>query len=148
MSAKPLKNKYEKDFYAWTMHNAKLIRQGKFSEIDVDNVAEEIESMGRSDKRELINRLAVLIAHLLKWEFQPERRSNSWKMTIREQRSNVKELLSESPSLKHEIESKLIDAYKKALFTAIRETGMPIKTFPKKCPFTLEQCLRETFFPV
>ncbi len=146
MSAK-LKNEYDKDFYAWTMHNAALIRQGKFSQVDVENVAEEIESMGRSDKRELVSRLGVLIAHLLKWEFQPERRGNSWKATIKVQRLRVKRLLEESPSLKHELESKLADAYKLAVLIAAEETQFLETTFPKKCPYDFSQCMRENFFP-
>lgn len=73
---------YEKDFYAWAIHNAELIRHGKFSEIDIEHVAEEIESMGRSDKRELMSRLSVLIVHLLKWKYQPVRQGNSLRLAI------------------------------------------------------------------
>lgn len=138
---------YDKDFYAWTMHNAELIRQGRFSEIDVEHVAEEIESMGRSDKRELISRLAVLVAHLLKWQLQPARHSNSWKYTIKEQRLEIADLLKESPSLNHELNSRLDHAYKRAIVIAAKEIGLDEKKFPKSCPFTLEQCLKYTFLP-
>ena len=138
---------YDKDFYAWAIHNAEMIRHGNLSEIDLENVAEEIESMGRSNKRELINRLAVLFAHLLKWQFQSERRSNSWKYTIEEQRFELKDLLKESPSLKHEIEEQVNHAYLKALLIATKETGFPRETFPKRCPFSLKQALNELFFP-
>src|SRR5579872_5517180 len=102
--AKNIQQEYEKDFYAWAVHNARLLRAGKLSEIDVENIAEEIESMGKSEKRELISRLAILLSHLLKWKCQPERRSRSWKLTIKEQRFELIDLLAESPSLKHEIE--------------------------------------------
>ncbi len=146
MSAK-LKDEYDSDFYLWTLHNAELIRQGKFSEVDVENVAEEIESMGRSDKRQLINRLAVLIAHLLKWKFQSDRRSNSWKATIKEQRMQTVDLLDESPSLKHELDLKLARAYQQAVLIAMSETGLDKKTFPATCPFVLDECLNESFFP-
>ena len=71
-----VKREYERDFYSWTLHSAQLLRDGKFSEVDIENVAEEIESMGKSDKRQLINRFALLISHLLKWQYQPERRGN------------------------------------------------------------------------
>ena len=142
-----LHKEYDKDFYAWTMHNAQLLRQGKLSEIDIENVAEEIESMGKSDKWQLINRLAVLIAHLLKWQCQPERRGNSWLAIIKEQRLRVKRLLGESPSLKHELSLKLADAYELAVLKAMKETNLPEKSFVKDCPFTLDQCLRDNFFP-
>lgn len=146
MSAK-LKDEYEKDFYAWTVHNAELIRHGKLSEVDLENVAEEIESMGRSDKRELINRLAVLIMHLLKWQFQPKGHSSSWMTTIKNQRMDITDLLDESPSLKHELDLKLSKAYEKAVINASDETKLSEKTFPKTCPFTLGQCLDSNFFP-
>ena len=142
-----MKNEYEKDFYAWTVRNAKLIRYGKFSEVDVEHVAEEIECMGRSEKRELINRLAVLMAHLLKWQFQTERRSRSWEDTIEEQRISISDLLEDNPSLKHEINNKIDHAYRLAVFTAARETGLNKVTFPLACVFTLEQCLDSRFFP-
>lgn len=91
---------YEQDFYAWANRNAQLIRAGKLSEIDVENIAEELEGMGRSEKRAFINRLAILLAHLLKWHFQPALRSRSWQYTIRAQRDQLYDLLEDSPSLK------------------------------------------------
>lgn len=136
---------YEKDFYSWTLHSAKLLRDGKFSEVDIENVAEEIESMGKSDKRELISRFALLLSHLLKWQYQPERRGNSWKHTIKNQRLEVRELLKDSPSLKYEIDNQIEYAYEKALNIAIEETGLSESTFPKNCPFSLEQCLDNEF---
>lgn len=139
---------YNEDFYAWALSTAEMIRKGRFSEIDVEHVAEEIESMGRSDKRALIHRLAVLIAHLLKWQFQPVRQSNSWKYTIKEQRFRVKQLLEESPSLKYEIEMKAFKtAYQEALILAAKQTGIAEDNFPKDCPFSLQQCLDDEFFP-
>jgi vacuolar-type H+-ATPase subunit C/Vma6 len=140
---KSIQKEYEKDFYAWSIHNAKLLREGKLSEIDVENIAEEIESMGKRERRELINRFAILIAHLLKWEYQPARRSKSWECTIREQRFELVDLLEESPSLKHEIEEQLAHAYKKSLIIAEKETGFALNTFPKACSFSLKQILTE-----
>jgi hypothetical protein len=138
---------YDKDFYAWTVHNAKLLRERNFSAIDVEHIAEEIESMGRSDKRELINRLAVLIAHLLKWKFQPGRRSNDWKYTIKEQRIKVRDFLEESPCLSHELETKLNHAYEQAIAITLTDTGLDESSFPKKCPFNFHQCLDYRFLP-
>lgn len=144
---KKINQEYEKDFYAWAIHNAQLLREGKLSEIDIENIAEEIESMGKSEKRELINRLAVLISHLLKWKFQPDRRSNSWKYTIEEQRDEVLELIEDSPSLKYDLAQQVSRSYKKAVLFAATETNIGKEMFPKNCPFSLEQTLDPTFFP-
>jgi len=138
---------YEKDFYAWTIHNTQLLRKKKLSEIDIENIAEEIESMGKSEKRELISRLAILLAHLLKWKFQPVRQCKSWELTIKEQRFELTDLLKESPSLKYELEKKLSHTYQKALIMAEKETGFDKKVFPRKCPFSLKQSLEENYFP-
>ena len=115
---------YDKDFYQWTLYNAELLRQGKITEIDIQNIAEELESMGKSQKRELISRLAVLIMHLLKWQYQPEKRSHSWIETINEQRRQIVLLLEDSPSLKHEIEEKITRAYNLAVADTEKETGI------------------------
>jgi Domain of unknown function DUF29 len=146
MNAK-VQHEYNQDFYAWALHNAELIKQGKLSEVDLEHIAEEIESMGKSDKRELVNRFAVLLAHLLKWQLQPERRGNSWKYTIKTQRFEVTELLNDSPSLKYELDKQLEHAYEKALLLAVNETGLSQDTFPGSCPFSLEQSLNPNFFP-
>lgn len=144
---KNIHKEYEKDFYAWTIHNAKLLREGKLSEVDIEHIAEEIESMGKSERRELINRLAVLIAHLLKWQFQQERRSNSWKYTIEEQRDEVLELIEESPSLKYEIQEKIDRAYRKAILWAATEMGVNKSIFKDECPFSFETVLNKDFYP-
>lgn len=139
--------KYDKDFYAWAMSNAELIRQHKFSELDIDHIAEELESMGKSEKRELASRLAVLIAHLLKWKFQINRRSVNWKLTIKEQRIGILRLLRQSPSLKCELDSTLGDAYEEAVIIAARQTGLEEDLFPQNCPFNFEEYLDHSFFP-
>src|SRR3990167_11493397 len=125
---------YNKDFYSWAIHNAQLLREGKLSEVDIAHVAEEIESMGKSERRELINRLAILMAHLLKWQYQPGNRGNSWKYTIKEQRSCLSRLIEESPSLKHELEKRLGEAYEDACYIALSETGLNEDAFPKTSP--------------
>lgn len=138
---------YEGDFYAWLLKSAELLRQRQFSELDLEQIAEELEGMARSDKRQLINRFAVLLSHLLKWQYQPERRSKSWERTIREQRKRISLLLDDSPSLKSEIEQKLADAYEIAVLSAANETGLDEDRFPESCEYTLDQVLDTGFYP-
>lgn len=140
-------HEYNQDFYKWAMHSAELIRERKFSEIDIEHIAEELESMGRNNKRELINQLSILMAHLLKWKYQEIRRSKSWMLTIKNQRFEIEDLLEESPSLKQEITNKFDHAYQKATLLAAAETGIEESEFPKKSPFSLDECLDESFLP-
>ena len=143
----PTVNSYDQDFYAWTLHNADLIRQGRFAEMDALQIAEELESMGKRDKRELISRFKVLIMHLLKWSFQPEKRSKSWEQTIDEQREQINLILMDSPSLKYQLIARINDTYPLALKAAMKETNLPLKTFPTICPYSVEQILNEAFYP-
>jgi hypothetical protein len=143
----PNTDEYAKDFYAWSIKNAKLIREGKLTEVDLENVAEEIESMGKSEKRELINRLAVLISHLLKWQYQPARRGNSWKYTIKEQRLQITKLIKDSPSLKHILVGQLDEAYEYAVYHTLSETELDEKTFPSTSPYSLVQIFDDRFYP-
>jgi len=136
---------YEKDFYAWTKEQAGLLRAGNLSGLDVDNLLEEIESMGVSEKRELRRRLARLLQHLLKWKYQPERRSTSWKSTIREQRDEIAALFDDSPSLRPLADAVFLKAYDQGRQWAIDETG--IQGFLEVSPFTLEQVLDPGFLP-
>jgi hypothetical protein len=138
---------YETDFYAWAMHNSKLLRERRFSEIDIENIAEEIESMGTSEKSELINRLTVLMSHLLKWEFQRERRGHSWLYTIKEQRLRIKRRLKKNPSLKSSLNESLNEAYEYALLQAVSDTGLSERTFPEECPYSLEEVFDNDFYP-
>lgn len=142
-----LSQEYSKDFYSWALHNAQLIRSGQLSEIDIENIATELETMGRNNKRELINRLAVLIAHLLKWKYQSIKRSKSWVLTIKNQRFELADLLAESPSLRQEVEIKFAHAYEKALILAAAETAMDEQEFPQHSPFSLTECLDFSFLP-
>jgi ribosomal protein L29 len=138
---------YEKDFYAWTVEQAKLLRSGEFSAIDVANIAEEIESMGRSDRREIESRLTVLLTHLLKWRLQAGMRSGSWSGTINEQRRRIAKLLQESPSLRPFVDQVLAEAYGEAREAASNQTGFPEAQFPEECPFTVEDLLSRDFLP-
>ncbi len=138
---------YDEDFYAWTLEQARLLRSGEFSQIDVENLAEELESMGRSDRRELDSRLVVLVVHLLKWQLQVRLRSPSGTGTIREQRRQIEKLLRESPSLRPMTDQLLSEAYAEAREKAADETGLPETSFPVVCPFTAAQALTADFLP-
>lgn len=136
---------YETDFYSWTQQQAQLLRNQQIDQIDWNNLAEEIEDMGRSEKRELGSRLEILIMHLLKWQFQPNLRSRSWTLTIKEQRLRLEKLLKENPSLKSSIEDVKDNAYPLAVISAERETGL--SSFPETCPYDLTEILSPEFFP-
>ncbi len=138
---------YQKDYYGWLQENARLIREKKFSEIDTENLIEELESMGKSEKRELSSRLTILLMHLLKWQYQAVKRSTSWRNTIAVQRIDVRELLEDSPSLRNEVLDRIETAYEKAKLAAEVETGIEKQNFPAACPFSLEQILDENFLP-
>lgn len=138
---------YERDFYAWTQEQANLIRQGKLSEIDTLHLIDEIESMGRSEKRALKSRLAVLLMHLLKWQYQPAFRGTSWTVTIRNQRWEISELLEDNPSLKPWATDTMLEAYKQARLNAQTETGLSLANFPEVCPWSFEQITTDEFFP-
>lgn len=138
---------YDQDFYAWTMKNAELIRQGKLSEIDAQHIAEELESMGKSERRELMSRMTQLLMHLLKWGYQPALRSRSWLVSIRNQHIQIRKLLQDSPSLQPQLEQTYTEAYRDAVSLAEAETGIDKAQFPFSCPFTLEQVLDEDFLP-
>lgn len=138
---------YEEDFALWSAEQAALIRAGKFERVDLDNVAEEIESLGRSDKREIRSRLRVLIMHLLKWERQPAERSRSWAATINDQRREILELLDESPSLRPYPASIYAKQYPQARQAASDETTIYPHLFPETCPYTIEQILDTDFLP-
>jgi Domain of unknown function DUF29 len=138
---------YGDDYYAWTVEQARLLRAGALSAIDAANIAEEIESMGRSDRRELQSRLVVLAMHLLKWRFQPSARSRSWSATIDEQRLQIDQVFGESPSLRALAGGLLPQAYAMARARAIAETGLAEDLFPVTCPFTLDEVLSRSFLP-
>jgi hypothetical protein len=138
---------YESDFYAWANEQAALLREGRLSEADVENIAEEMESMGRREKRELVNRFAVLLHHLLKWQFQPLFRGASWRLTIEEQRYRLEAHLKDNPSLKSQLPHAIREAYRLAVVQALRQTGFDRGTFPADCPYTPEQAIDPNFWP-
>lgn len=140
-------NLYEKDFYAWSRESARLMRERKFSELDIENIAYEIEAMGKRDKRELASRLSSLLTHLLKWRYEAEYRSRSWNLTIVNQRAEIGDLLEDSPSLSHILPDMIASAYSRARKTAALETGLPAATFPETCPYSQAEILDADFLP-
>ena len=144
-----MKSNYDTDFYEWTQHQAAALAAGHVSELDLANLAEEIESLGKRDRRSLRNNLKVLLMHLLKWRYQPEMRqtSRSWESTIIEHRDRIEVISDDSPSLRRQIPAILAGAYPRARRLASSETGLPLETFPGMCPWTVEQILDETFWP-
>jgi Domain of unknown function DUF29 len=138
---------YEQDFYQWIETTAKLLRDRNFSALDIDNLIEEIETMGRNEKRNITHNLEVLLTYLLKYKYLPKKRSNSWKSTIFQHRHQLKDYLEESPSLKpyfHQVFTECYD-YSRALLAD--ETGLSIKIFPVESPFTIEQIFDFDYLP-
>jgi hypothetical protein len=139
---------YERDLALWSRQQADLLRSGNWADLDIEHLADEIEDVGKSERREIISRMAILIAHLLKWHYQPARRSASWQATIRHQRNSVDIALSESPSLKT---TAMADAkwqgviWSDAVDIAIRETGL--SDFPDSCPWSYDQVLNPEYWP-
>ena len=138
---------YETDFYAWTQEQVSLLKARQWEQVDTVNLIEEIETLGRKERQELRNRLGLLLGHLLKWQFQSEKRNNSCLGTIREQRVQIKLLLGDSPSLKPYLEEAFLAAYELGLALAIRETRLGEHVFPEICPYTLDQVMNSEFLP-
>jgi uncharacterized protein DUF29 len=138
---------YDRDFYAWANEQAALLRAGKLGEADLKHVAEEIESMGKTEKRELVSRLTVLLLLLLKWRFQPELRSTSWRLTVEEQRLQVASHLADNPSLKALLAATVVDSYRLAVIGARRETGLGAAVFPTACPWSFDEMMDDDFWP-
>lgn len=138
---------YDQDFYAWIKRNVTLLRSGQLSEVDAEHIAEELESMGKRDLRQLRSRLQVLIMHLLKWQYQVDLRGTSWVSTIDHQRDEIEALLLDSPSLRQHMQDSIERIYSKAVRDAARETGLPVETFPEQCPYPIDEILGPDFLP-
>ncbi|MBU6185449.1 MAG: DUF29 family protein [Cyanobacteria bacterium REEB444] len=138
-------NLYETDFYAWTLEQSKLLQISNFKGLDIVNLVEEIESLGKQQRQELENRLAILLGHLLKWDYQPERRSKSWKATIREQRRAIQRLMQANPSLKPYLEEAIAYAYQSGIDLVVRETPLDDQDLPADCQYTPEQIFDPNF---
>ena len=140
-------NLYEADFYAWTQQQANLLRYQLWNQVDLVNLIEEVESLGRRERQELRNRLIILIRHLLKWEYQSSKRIRSWLATIRIQRRDIIKLLNENPSLQSSLEVALEEAYENARDLASAETNLPLSTFPPQCLYLWEDLINLSFYP-
>ena len=138
---------YEQDVLVWATEQARLLRAGCFDQLDIEHLAEEIEDVGKSEQRELANRMAVLLVHLLKWQRQPERRGTSWQLTIRNQRRGIRRRVQETPSLKAKLDSRewWDGVWEDAVAQAAQETGLA--DFPETCPWAREAILDEAWLP-
>ncbi|HEX6141451.1 MAG TPA: DUF29 domain-containing protein [Geminicoccaceae bacterium] len=137
---------YESDLYAWTQDQAALLRARRADAIDWDNLTQEIERLGRRDRRELGSRLAVVLLHLLKWQFQPGRRGSSWQKSIQTQRREIAAILKQRPSLRREVPELMMDAFRYALEDAQEQTVLPGRAFPS-CPYAPQQVLHRGYMP-
>jgi hypothetical protein len=138
---------YDLDFYQWTQSQSDLLRVEGWEQLDWQHIAEEIESLGKKDKRQVQSRLAVLITHLLNWEYQPEKRSPSWRKTLKEQRFRLMLILNDSPSLKVGLPEFIAVVYPYAVENAADETGLDRRLFPVVCSYRIEQVLDPVFLP-
>jgi hypothetical protein len=138
---------YEEDFYTWTHQQSEILRQRQFDQLDLSHLIEEITDLGNRHYDQLESRFIQLIAHLLKWQVQHWRRSNSWRATIRVQRTSIDKLLRRNPGLQSRLEEALTESWTEARDLAIAETDLPDDNFPEICPFSLEEIMNHDFFP-
>lgn len=138
---------YDQDLYTWSLEQAKLLRERKFDQLDLEHIIEEIEDVSKSEKRALESFLETLLMHLLKWKYEPSHQSRSWKFTIIEQRKRIGRHLLENPGLKSKLPEVLESAYEYAVSGAIRETGLAPEVFPETCPWSFEQFMDVDFWP-
>ena len=138
---------YDRDFLEWTQQQAEHLQKGHWTELDVKNLVEELEALGRSEQRELGSDLQVLILHLLKWQYQPERRTRSWKTTIANCRDQIQDCLEDTPSLRRFLQDStwIEKYYRRGRREAAKETQMSIDIFPVECGYTIEQILDPNF---
>lgn len=136
---------YHEDFYGWTQQQVQALAQKQVSALDWQHLQEEIQSLGRQEYRELVSRLTVLLGHLLKWQYQPEKRSRSWFLTIREQRRAIRRHLQQNPSLKSRMVEALEEGFEAGVDLALRETDLPLRTFPERCSYELERIMEDSF---
>ncbi len=140
-------SKYEQDFSAWSQEQAELLRARCYGELDSDHLLEELESMWAREGRELVNRLKVLLAHLLKWQFQSHRQSKSWAATIKEQRLSIQDLLDDNQSLRDILDRQIPEACRLARLVAVKETDLDEVTFQETCPFSWDEINDENYLP-
>jgi hypothetical protein len=139
--------RYDADFYNWTQAQAAALRAKDWPALDVHNLAEEIESLGASDRRALRSHLMRLSQHLLKWHYQPQRRGESWRQSIDNARLQIELILEDSPSLREFLPTAFAWAYPRARKEAAKESGLPLGTFSETCPWPVAQVMDEDFWP-
>jgi hypothetical protein len=142
-----IKDLYDQDYYLWIMRTIELLNQKKFSELDLTNLVEEIEDMGKSEKKSITSNLRILLMHLLKYKYQSDKQTNSWLFTIVEHRKRLQEAFKVSPSLKRYYEEVFLDCYQDARELASAETGLSVQIFSEVCPFTPEEALNSNYLP-
>ena len=138
---------YEQDFCLWIETTANLLKEGQFSQLDIENLVEEIETMGRSEKNALESNLIVVFLHLLKWQYQPDKHSRSWESSILEHRRRIHKAIKNSPSLKPFLANVFAGCYQYGIKKASIETGLSLTVFPTEPPFTIDEILDEDFLP-
>ncbi len=136
---------YERDFYSWLMEQAGFVREGRWDAVDRNNLAEEIESLGREQFNKLVSALRVLMLHMLKWDYQPDKRTRSWLLSIRVQRNHLHDVLSDNPGLKSRLSEAQRRAYRDARIEAAQETGLDEGEFPATCPYSFEDITSRSF---
>ncbi|MBW4690546.1 MAG: DUF29 domain-containing protein [Lyngbya sp. HA4199-MV5] len=141
------KHLYETDFVQWIETTVAQLKAQDYTNVDWENLIDEIETMGRSERSSLKSNLVIVLMHLLKWQYQPERRSSSWKGSIVEHRQRIRDELKDSPSLKPYLEQIFAECYINAVERAIAETDLPAETFPRSCPYTLSATLDSSYMP-
>ena len=143
--AGPASAAYDRDLYTWSQEQARLVREGRWDAVDRENVAEEIESLGRTEFSKLESALRVLLLHMLKWDHQPQRRSRSWALSIKQQRLELDDVLSDNPGLRPRVEEAKGRAYRKARLDASKETRIAEKRFPETCPYSWSDIVSRVF---
>jgi hypothetical protein len=141
----PASTGYDRDFYTWSLEQARLVREGRWDAVDRDNVAEEIESLGREQFNKLESALRVLMLHMLKWDHQPALRSRSWALSIKAQRAELDDIVADNPGLKPRIGEAISRGYRRASIEAARETGLDEEKFSKACPYSWDDIVARIF---
>lgn len=142
-----IQQQYHQDFYAWALRNAELLKAGRFGEVDIEHLVEELEDVGKSERRALESHIRNLLLHLLKWQYQPQLRGASWRQSIRNARIAVAKITKESPSLKPAISQAIANEYSNARADAVDETGLRDAVFPAACPYRETDLLNPDFWP-
>jgi hypothetical protein len=141
----PVGAEYERDFYSWLREQARHLREGRLEALDRDNLAEEIEAVGREQFNKLVSASRVLMLHMLKWDHQPSARSRSWVLSIQEQRLEIADVLADDPGLKPRVAEAIARAYRRARIEAAKETGLDEDTFPATCPYSFDDITKRSF---